>query len=134
MPGRPSDRVGEIVVGPFEVAADPETVAAFAAAVDATGPEPPATFPATWLSLPRVKEALAAAIGPGHLPVHESQSFDYERPLRSGARYLLSATAWREEGPARLVFVAEAAEPDGRIAVAMRSVLRIVRIGEDKIR
>ena len=78
------DTGGEIVLGPFEVAVDPARLADFAAAT-AAGGDVPATFPAVWLSDPAVKDALRRAVGPGRLPVHESQSFDYSGPLAPGA-------------------------------------------------
>ena len=113
-------------LGPFEVAADPAAIAALAAAVGAGGSMPSATFPASWLSLPKLGEALRAAIGPGYLAVHESQSFDYDRPLRAGGCYTLSASVRREAAPARLVIVARATETDGAVALTMRSVMRLV--------
>ena len=113
-------------LGPFEVAADPAAITAFAAATGAGGSAPSATFPASWLSTPKLGEALRAAIGPDHLAVHESQSFDYDRPLRAGGCYILSASVQREAAPARLVIVARATEMDGAVALTMRSVMRLV--------
>lgn len=128
MTGAPSDAAEEIVLGPFEVAAGPEAVAAFGAATGASGDRPAATFPIVWLSLPPLKQALNAAVGPGRLPVHESQSFDYERPLRPGETLALAGVARSERSPERLVVSVEAKGEDGRVALSMKSVLRVVAL------
>ena len=131
MPGHSQDAPAGIVFGPFEVSTDNATVSAFARFVGAAGGHPPATFPIVWLSHPSFKAALRAALGPGFLPVHESQSFHYERPLKLDGRYVLSGVARREFGPDRLVVVADAVGPDGRVALTLRTVLRIVAVGGD---
>lgn len=119
------DKAGETILGPFEVAADAAAVAAFAAATGASNSGVPATFPIVWLSAPQMKQALRAAVGPDALPVHESQSFDYVRPLEIGGVYRLTATARREAKPDRLVIEAEAVTASGEKALAMRTALRI---------
>ena len=68
MPASRSVGTSEILIGPFEVVADADAVAAFAAAAGAPAGTMPATFPATWLGLPQVRQALTAAVGPDHLP------------------------------------------------------------------
>ena len=125
MSGQGPARAGDIFLGPFPVAAEPDTIAAFAAACGAPGAEPSAVFPALWLSTPELKAALRAALARDLLPGHESQSFYYERPLRSGGRYVLTGVARRETNPDRLLVVAQAAEADGSVVVEMRSVLRL---------
>jgi hypothetical protein len=124
----PSDTAEEIVLGPFEAATGPEAVAVFVAATGASGDRPPATFPIVWLSLPELKQALNVAVGPGRVPVHESQSFDYERPLRPGEAVVLAGVARREHSPERLIVSVEAKGDDGRTALTMRSVLRVVEL------
>ena len=57
-----SDAAEEIFLGPFEVAAGRDDLAAFAAAVGASGDRPPATFPIVWLSLPPLRAALNAEV------------------------------------------------------------------------
>jgi hypothetical protein len=116
----------EVVLGPFEVAAGAADIAAFAAAVGGPATEPPPTFPVAWLSSPEMKAALRAAVGPDHLPVHESQSFDYARPLRVGAAYRLTAVARREGAPERLTVDVDVVETTGAPVVTMRAVLRLV--------
>ena len=121
-----SHRPEETVLGPFEVATGPAEIAAFAAATGAPAAEASATFPIVWLSSPELKAALRASIGPDHLPVHESQSFDYSRPLAPGAAYRLTAVARRESAPERLVVDANVVETAGAPVVTMRAVLRLV--------
>ena len=123
-----SPRPEETVLGPFEVATDPAAVAAFARSVAAHGEAIPATFPIVWLSAPALKAALRDAAGAEFLPVHESQSFDYARPLVSGAGYRLTAFAARETAPDRLVVEADVCEATGAPVLTMRAVLRLVSL------
>ena len=125
-----SHRPEETVLGPFEVATDPDAVAAFCAAIGAPKGEIPATFPIVWLSAPDLKAALRDAVGPDFLPVHESQSFDYARPLALGVAYRLTAAARREHAPERLVVDADVAEADGAPCLTLRAVLRLVPLAE----
>ena len=125
-----SDRPGEIVLGPYEVATDASAISAFAAATGAPAETIPATFPIVWLSGPELKAALRTAAGANFLPVHESQAFDYVRPLAAGARYTLTAVARRESGPERLVVEAAVVELSGAPALTMRAVLRLVPLAE----
>ena len=116
----------EMVLGPFEVATDPAEIAAFAAAVGSGDGYVPPTFPIVWLSAPALKAALRDAVGPDFLPVHESQSFDYIRPLAAGAACRLTAIARREHAPDRLVVEASVADLAGAPVLTMRAVLRLV--------
>jgi len=120
-------------LGPFDVVADPASISAFANALGQQRNEPPATYPIVWLSTPALKQALREALGPGHLPIHESQSFDYERPLTPGGRYRLAGSARREPGPDRLIVTMQATDDGGRLVVAMKSVLRIVAVSGDGV-
>jgi hypothetical protein len=133
MSGPMSDQAEGIALGPFDVATDPAAVAAFAAATGHVGSEIPATFPILWLSSPDLKQALRAFVGPDSLPVHESQSFDYSAPLRVGTRYSLAGVARRQANPDRLVVEAEARDPHGRAALALRSVLRVIPLAGRQI-
>ena len=127
-----SHRPGEIVLGPFEVATGAGEISAFAAAVGAPANPIPATFPIAWLSAPALKAALREAVGPDFLPVHESQSFDYVRPLVPGAALRLTAVARRESAPERLVVEAEATELSGAPALIMRAALRLVPLAGEE--
>ena len=121
-----SHRPEETVLGPFEVATDPAEIAAIAAAVGCADGSVPPTFPVVWLSAPALKAALRDAVGPDFLPVHESQSFDYARPLALGAACRLTAVARRENAPERLVVEASVADLSGAPVLTMRAVLRLV--------
>ena len=120
-----SHRPEEMVLGPFDVAACPAEIAAFAMAIGARDDVVPATYPIVWLSSPELKAALRATAGPDYLPVHESQSFDYSRPLVPGAAYRLTAVARRESAPERLTVVADVVQMAGAPVVTMRAVLRL---------
>lgn len=120
----------EEILGRFEVATGQSEIAAFAAALGAPADGVPATFPIVWLSSPKLKAALRAAVGADVLPVHESQSFDYVRPLAPGVRYALTAVARRETMPARLVVEASVADLSGAAALSMRAALRLVPLAE----
>lgn len=124
-----ASKVEETSLGPFEVAADPAQIAAFAAAsgaADAAGV--PATFPIVWLANPELMAALRALAGADRLPVHESQSFAYARALTPGARYRLSAVARQESAPERLVVEARVTGMADEPVLEMRAVLRLVPI------
>ena len=127
MADRAKDAVGDIPLGPFEVKADQGSISAFAAALGQAISDTPAIFPIVWLSAPALKQKLRSALGPGHLPIHETQSFDYEHPLTPG-RYRLSGVARRECAPDRLIVTMQAIDGGGRTTVVLRSVLRIVTV------
>jgi hypothetical protein len=123
-PSPPSAK--EFVLGTFGVSTKPEQVKIFASATGGAQTEVPAAFPATWLSIPELRQALSAAVGPDHVPVHEFQSFDYSMPLRCGADYYMFAVAIRETAPDRIVINADIVSREGVKALTMRSALRIV--------
>ena len=126
-----SAQAGEFILGPLEVVARPDEIAAFALACDAPANEPPATFPMVWLAAPAIRAVLERAAGPTFLPVHESQSFDYERPLKSGGRYVLSGLARRETGPDRLFVALQATDGEAHVALTMKTVLRLLAVAGD---
>jgi hypothetical protein len=128
MLGHESSLVKEIILGTFEVSVKSEQVSTFVAATGGSQTEVPAAFPVTWLSMPVLREALLTAVGPGHVPVHEFQSFNYSAPLVRGANYYMSAVALRETAPDRIVIDAEVIGLDGVKTLTMRSTLRIVPI------
>ncbi len=126
-----SAQAGEFILGPLEVVARPEDIAAFAEACGTPPGEPPATFPLVWLAAPALRSILGVAAGPSYLPVHESQSFDYERPLKPGGRYVLSGLARRETGPDRLVVALQATDGEAHVALTMKTVLRLLAVAGD---
>jgi hypothetical protein len=61
--------------------------------------------------------------------VHESQGFDYDKPLETGRSYDLMVVLRREEAPARLIVEGEISDLDGRRVGSLVSVMRLVDLG-----
>lgn len=118
--------------GPLRVSAAPEAIAAFrreTAWSDAEEIErlpPPASFPVVWMRLPEIGEPIRAAAAEIGLPVHEAQTFTYERPLQSGRDYDLMLELRREAAPARLIATAEVFDLDGAFIARIVSTLRLI--------
>ena len=121
-------------IGPFRVRAKRADIAAFALALSANGAGAerpggvPFTFPIRWLGLPAVREAIIrSAGGPGGLLVHESQSFDYARPVEADRDYALDIDVRRDPAPPHRIFI-HAAVHDlaGNLIVKLDGVLRAV--------
>ena len=85
----------------------------------------PLTFPMRWLAAPEVRGALVAMTAGDFALVHEAQTFDYERPLRVGEAYALTARARREADPDRLVLHGSIAARDGTPVARLETVLRL---------
>ncbi len=74
-----------------------------------------------------VRPTLEAMIGPGGLlPIHEAQSFDYQRPLALDADYRVAFTFERTSGPERLIVNAAISTLAGEICATFETVLRLV--------
>lgn len=86
----------------------------------------PLTYPFCWLTMPEIRPTLEERIGGGFLPVHEAQSFDYERPLALNCDYVLDFTFTRTADPARLVVKVIISTPDAGTWATFETVLRIV--------
>jgi hypothetical protein len=85
----------------------------------------PLTFPVRWLALPAVRGLILQLIGgQGFLPVHEAQSFAYERELRIETDYVLAVEARRK--PPRLILKMTVSTGQGEICSRIETVLRIV--------
>ncbi len=92
-----------------------------------TGGNVPLTFPARWLALPAVRGAILQSIGgSGFLPVHEAQSFSYERELQIETDYVLAVEACRTATPPRVTLKMEVSTGEGAICARVETVLRIV--------
>ena len=121
-------------VGPFRVRAERSEIAAFARALSTNGGGADRsggvsfTFPIRWLGLPAVREAIIQSVGgPGGLLVHESQSFDYARPLEAERDYALDIDIRRDPAPPhRIVIDAAVRDLSGTLIVKFVSVLRAV--------
>jgi len=99
--------------------------------VEIKGDRVPLAYPAVWLAEPRLRERIAQICAEADaLPVHESQRFSYEAPLRPGARYKLAVAARREAKPSRLVLDATLADSAGAIVGRVETVLRLVSRSE----
>ncbi len=95
--------------------------------VQLDGDAAPLAYPALWLAAPRLRERVAQICAEADaLPVHESQRFDYEAPLRQGARYVLAVVARREIQPSRLVLDATLSDLQGAAIGRIETVLRLV--------
>ncbi|HEY8033631.1 MAG TPA: hypothetical protein VIF02_14995 [Methylocella sp.] len=87
----------------------------------------PLTYPARWLALPAVRGAILQSIGgSGFLPVHEAQSFSYERILRIETDYVLAVEACRTATPPRVILKMAVSTGEGAICARAETVLRIV--------
>lgn len=87
----------------------------------------PLAFPFRWLALPAIRAFIVrSAGGEGFLPVHEAQSFAYERPLQIDADYVLAGEARRSASPPRLSLRMTVSTPQGESCLGFETVLRIV--------
>ncbi|MGA9213974.1 MAG: hypothetical protein WBZ54_01505, partial [Methylocella sp.] len=92
-----------------------------------TGGFVPLTFPARWLALPAVRGAILQLIGgSGFLPVHEAQSFAYERELRIETCYVLAVEACRTATPPRVILKMAVSTGEGETCAHLETVLRVV--------
>ncbi|PNG25913.1 hypothetical protein [Methylocella silvestris] len=119
----------------LRVRTDAESVAAFRraafleeeAGAGAPGSEIPVTYPFCWLTLPEVRPTLRRMIGPGGvLPVHEAQSFSYQRPLALDAEYRLDLQFKRSSAPERLTVSGAVTTLAHEPCAAFETVLRLV--------
>jgi hypothetical protein len=66
------------------------------------------------------------SIGNETLPVHEAQTFDYERELELDRDYFLGVEAYRTPTPPRLTLRTFITTPQGEICARLETVLRLV--------
>jgi hypothetical protein len=86
----------------------------------------PSSYPALWLTAPAIHGAIMQICAQADsVPVHESQHFAYEAPLRLGADYDLAVSMRREEKPPRLIVEAVLATPDGAPVGRFETLLRL---------
>jgi hypothetical protein len=97
-----------------------------------TGDFVPLTFPFRWLALPAIRGAILQMLGgDGFLPVHEGQSFAYERSLRRDTNYVLDVEIEASEKPPRLIVKMAVSSTEGLICARLETVLRIVRLAPE---
>ena len=122
---------GPVRLPAIRVRTEPTEVAAFSRETFAagTGDFVPLTFPFRWLTLPPIR-ALIVQLSGGEefLPVHEAQSFVYERSLRTGADYVLDIAIETSEAPPRVTLKMTVAALQGEICARLETILRIVRL------
>jgi hypothetical protein len=78
------------------------------------------------MALPAIRGLILQLIGGDFLPVHETQSFAYERELRVEADYVLSVEVRRTAKPPRLTLKMDVSSGQGEICAQLETVLRIV--------
>ncbi|HEY1735061.1 MAG TPA: hypothetical protein VGG12_00290 [Methylovirgula sp.] len=113
-------------IGPFKVRAPRAEVEAFGHEISADSKDGvPFTFPIRWFAHPDIRAA-GERLGGAEpwVPIHESQSFDYQRPLAVDVDYSMTVEMSREMEPARLVLRAEIA--DSALCLRSEMILRII--------
>ncbi|HUI19739.1 MAG TPA: hypothetical protein VLZ74_01655 [Methylocella sp.] len=88
----------------------------------------PLTFPFRWLALPSIRGAILQVLGDGCLPVHEGQSFAYERGLKIDGEYVLAIEIRSTEKPQRLILKMTVSTDQGDVCARLETTLRIVRL------
>jgi hypothetical protein len=118
-------------LGPFMVRAGAGEAEDFGRVTGSKAGHIPFTFPVRWFARPELRTAAAQMVGEAAwVPIHESQSFDYDRPLESDVDYRMTVDMWREAKPARLILRAEIATHEDKPCLRMEMILRIVSMGE----
>ncbi|WP_036255558.1 hypothetical protein [Methylocapsa acidiphila] len=115
---------------PIAVRTEAERVARFRQETDAAAIEGlvPLAFPVCWLASPEIRLALSRAIGEGVLPVHEAQSFAFERRLEIDADYVIEAELLRKDDPPGVHLHAVVLTPEGEACGRLEAVLRLAPI------
>lgn len=114
-------------LGPVRFRVDPERAAAYARETGGDGASVPMSYAAIWISDPTLFDPvrkLCAALDV--VPVHESQRFSYEAPLRAGEDYDVTVVLRREQTPPRLVVDAAIAAAGGATIATSETQLRLV--------
>jgi hypothetical protein len=114
-------------VGPITVVANAAEVAAFRRETggDADETGVPFTFPVRWFTHPDIRVAGAGMMDAAPwVPIHESQNFDYERPLVVDKAYQMRVELIREREPSRLILRIEVS--DSAPCLRAEMILRII--------
>ena len=115
-------------LGAFAVAGSAADADAFRAATGLStgGDVLPLIFPMRWLVLPAVRSAMTSLVPESDLVlVHESQSFDYEAPLRIDTAYTMHLTGRRKTEPDQLIVDGAILDADGATLGTLETVLRL---------
>lgn len=116
------------------VRTEPDTLANFCRETGALPIEGlvPLTYPFCWLTLPALRPMIRQMIGgDGFVPVHEAQSFAYERRLEIDSDYVIAVELRRAADPPRLFLHAEISTPQGEICGRLDAILRLVPIASE---
>lgn len=112
-------------IGPLSVRAGSAEVEAFRRETLAAGDGVPFTFPIRWFTHPEIRTAATAMLGSApFVPLHESQSFDYEGEIALDHDYAMVVEIVREHNPARLILRAEIGNE--RPCLKSEMILRII--------
>jgi hypothetical protein len=123
----PATAESPLRLGPFTVRATPEEAEAFARETGGKAGHLPFTFPVRWFARADLRTAAARLMGEAAwVPLHESQNFDYRRPLQADVDYHMRVDMWREAKPPRLILRAEIATVADELCLSMEMILRIV--------
>lgn len=112
------------------VRASSKHIAEFKAAVFDTGSSVPIAFAFCWITLAEVRARIASLIGPGQLPLHESQSFEVIEPLAPETDYVLTLSFALIETPPGLDIQGRVSRQDGVIILHMQTLLRLLPVRE----
>ena len=118
-------------IGPLVVHARAAEVEAFGLAAGSGKSDKgvPFTFPVRWFTHPEIRAAGAELVGAEPwVPIHESQSFDYDQPLEVGVDYQMMVEIMREFEPSRLILRAEIGRMESGSPICLRAemILRII--------
>jgi hypothetical protein len=116
-----------ILIGPHRLTVDPVKAQAYAREIGHDGVSVPVAYPSVWLTEPSVYDPVRALCAQlDVVPVHESQRFDFVRPLVAGESYDLNASLRREPKPPRLILEATLTATDGAPVGRIETMLRLV--------
>ncbi|HKH81467.1 MAG TPA: hotdog fold domain-containing protein [Methylovirgula sp.] len=114
-------------LGPFVVRVEAGEADSFRRETGGRAGRIPFTFPVRWFAHPELRAAAARMMGEAAwVPIHESQSFDYRRPLESNVDYRMSVEMSREAKPPRLILRAEVVAGEDELCLTAEMILRIV--------
>jgi hypothetical protein len=117
----------ERALGTFTVRATAAEAAAFRRETGGTGQGVPFTFPVRWLARADFQAVAVDMIGGANwVPIHESQSFDYQASLAPDTDYEMAVIMKREIEPSRIVLTAQIGVPNHAPHLTMEMILRII--------
>jgi hypothetical protein len=117
-----------VCLAPILVRTEPGAVAGFSreTAKESNG-FVPLTFPFCWLTLPEIRSEILQMIGgEKFIPVHEAQSFVYDRELQIDTDYILAIELSHAEKPPRVILRMAISSPSKEVCAHLETVLRIV--------